>query len=431
MHASLHRKFALFALAFAVTRLGNGAEVFIDPTFDVQVQEDVVFGAGDVGNPVSGEIPLAMDVFSPAEADFMKPAILLLYGGGFEERHLDQLRPLAEEFASRGWLAATGDYRILPDEPTAEPGPFGDPEDAFTRAMHAAFNDAAKGLAWLRENSTQLGIDPERIVMGGASSGAITSLFEGYRNNSVDAIVSFCGGMYGFDGLIDAGDPPVVLVHDEIDELVAFDLAQDVVARANGVGVPNSLLKYEGEGHCDFLLDATEAAETIAFVNQFLYDQLELASIGDFNGNGVRDVDDIDQLTRQAATKNHDSGFDINGDSLVDVLDIQAWVGDLENTWVGDSNLDGEFNSTDFISAFQAGKFETAEMSVWSEGDWTGDGVFESGDLVAAFQDGGFELGPRSAGQSVPEPMSLLMLAVSVIMLASTERQRRLRSLSR
>ena len=79
----------------------GASELFLDPIFEVEVQEDIIFGVGSVGNPGSGELPLALDLYSPVGVQFDKPGMLLLYGGGFMERHPDQLRPLAEEFASQ------------------------------------------------------------------------------------------------------------------------------------------------------------------------------------------------------------------------------------------------------------------------------------------------------------------------------------------
>lgn len=60
-------------------------------------------------------------------------------------------------------------------------------------------------------------------------------------------------------------------------------------------------------------------------------------------------------------------------------------VGDLEAI-AGDSNLDGQFNSSDLVQVFQQGKFETAQSASWTDGDWNGDTRFASNDLVFAFQ---------------------------------------------
>ncbi|MFC1757738.1 dockerin type I repeat-containing protein [Planctomycetota bacterium] len=68
-------------------------------------------------------------------------------------------------------------------------------------------------------------------------------------------------------------------------------------------------------------------------------------------------------------------------------------------TLFGDANLDGAFNSTDFVTVFSAGEYEDDIVgnSTWSEGDWNGDGDFDSGDLVAAFSAGSYESSTRDA----------------------------------
>lgn len=143
---------------------------------------------------------------------------------------------------------------------------------------------------------------------------------------------------------------------------------------------------------------------------------------GDFDGDGELDVDDINLLVQETASMNNTSSFDLNGDSLVDAGDITSWV-DLANTWIGDADLDGEFNSADFVVVFTAGEYEDDEQgnSVWSEGDWNGDGDFNSGDFVAAFSAGGYENGPRAA--AVPEPEIALPLVLGFVILATRRRR--------
>ena len=87
-----------------------------------------------------------------------------------------------------------------------------------------------------------------------------------------------------------------------------------------------------------------------------------------------------------------------------------------ENTWIGDANLDGEFNSGDMVQVFVAGKYETTENATWGEGDWNGDQQFTSGDMVAAFADGGYEQGLKQTSVSaVPEPGSVMLALLGLI----------------
>jgi hypothetical protein len=128
---------------------------------------------------------------------------------------------------------------------------------------------------------------------------------------------------------------------------------------------------------------------------QALYQMNPVGSPGDFNGDGVLDAADIDELTGQVAASTHPALYDLNGDSLVNIGDIGVWVTDLYNSWIGDANLDGEFNSGDLVAVLATGTYEADVDSVWSSGDFNGDGRTNSGDLVAALADGGYEVGPR------------------------------------
>ena len=139
---------------------------------------------------------------------------------------------------------------------------------------------------------------------------------------------------------------------------------------------------------------------------------------GDFDGSGVLDVADIDMLSATVRAGTNDPAFDLNDDNTVDHEDRSTWVIGLKNTWFGDSNLDGEFNSGDFVAVFSAGEFEDAVdgNSTWATGDWNGDGDFTTTDFVIAFSDAGFEVGQRAAAvQAVPEPNGSAVAYISLL----------------
>jgi hypothetical protein len=131
---------------------------------------------------------------------------------------------------------------------------------------------------------------------------------------------------------------------------------------------------------------------------------------GDFDGSGVLDAADIDDLTAQSAKGTNPGDYDLNGDTLVNEQDVRVWVKDLFVSWVGDANLDHEFNSSDLVTVLASGTYEADVDAVWSTGDFNGDGRANSTDLVAALADGGYEQG-RPAANAVPEPTGSLLLA--------------------
>ena len=139
--------------------------------------------------------------------------------------------------------------------------------------------------------------------------------------------------------------------------------------------------------------------------------QFEFALLpGDFNLNGVLDVQDIDLLTTEASLGKHLAEYDLNGDARVDILDVNVWIKQLADAWVGDANLDGEFNSGDLVEVLAAGTYAADVDATWSTGDFNASGKFDSGDLIAALADGGYGQGPRLAA-AVPEPSCLAVMA--------------------
>ena len=137
--------------------------------------------------------------------------------------------------------------------------------------------------------------------------------------------------------------------------------------------------------------------------------------VGDLDGSGSLDASDLDVLAQYMKDANLAGDFDGDGD--VDGDDRVTWIHDVQGSWMGDSNFDGEFSSADFVAVFTTGKYETGEAAGYAEGDWNGDMEFTSGDFVAAFTDGGYEMGPRAATAAVPEPSSLALLALGTLLL--------------
>ena len=145
------------------------------------------------------------------------------------------------------------------------------------------------------------------------------------------------------------------------------------------------------------------------------------ALVGDYNGNGIYDAADIDTLSSAVRSGPFEARFDLNSDGKLTQGDRLVWINEKARTYVGDTNLDGLFNSTDFVMAFQAGQYEDAVPgnSTWGTGDWDGNANFDSADFVAAFQQGGYEAGPRTAVAAVPEPSALVLWGLCLVGLAS------------
>lgn len=154
---------------------------------------------------------------------------------------------------------------------------------------------------------------------------------------------------------------------------------------------------------------------------------LSITELGDFDGNGILDVDDLNELTLSIHHGENDSIYDLNGDGNVDHNDRTFWVKDLKNTFFGDANLDQLFDSRDVVIVFQAGQFEDAIAgnSNWESGDWDGDCDFTTSDLILAFREDSFENGPRRS-LVLPEPVNSwpIVLLLCRIVVCRVERKR-------
>ncbi len=84
--------------------------------------------------------------------------------------------------------------------------------------------------------------------------------------------------------------------------------------------------------------------------------------LGDFDGNGQLDADDLDLQAAAIVAAGPLDPYDLNGDNAVDFGDREMWLHDLKDTWVGDANLDQLFDSNDFVQVFVAGKYETGAV---------------------------------------------------------------------
>lgn len=197
-----------------------------------------------------------------------------------------------------------------------------------------------------------------------------------------------------------------------IDEVAIYDVGTRLLDEGYEIDVQNA----EAEEAFEIFVEHLSLTRPDAAIASSL--------TGDYNDNGQLDSADLDLQAEQIASATPDLGYDLNDDGQVDFADRTIWVNDLKNSWIGDANLDGEFNSSDLVDVFGAGNYEAGVSSTWAEGDWDGNGEFDSGDLVVAFTDGGYETGPRPAAAAVPEP-SGFALPLIAFALAATSLSRR------
>ena len=114
-----------------------------------------------------GSRKLLMDLFTPTEGPSVKPAIVVVHGGGWKNGDKNKFRALAVHFAKRGYVVAAIEYRLA--------------REAF---FPAGIQDCNAATIYLRQHAKQLGIDPNRIAaVGGSAGGHLVGLMASGSQN--------------------------------------------------------------------------------------------------------------------------------------------------------------------------------------------------------------------------------------------------------
>ena len=94
-------------------------------------------------------------MYRAAGATGAQPAIYWIHGGGYIAGTYDMSNDLNSEWALElGATVLSPDYRLAPEHP-----------------YPAGIEDCYAGLKWAVEHAESLGIDPERVIIGGGSAG--------------------------------------------------------------------------------------------------------------------------------------------------------------------------------------------------------------------------------------------------------------------
>ena len=97
------------------------------------------------------------------------PGVLLFHGGGWLGGDLGQFSSACEYFARRGLVAASANYYMHPKAELKNLGPGG-------KHKRVCVTDAVSAIRWFKQHANELGVDPERVVVGGGSAGGHLSM---------------------------------------------------------------------------------------------------------------------------------------------------------------------------------------------------------------------------------------------------------------
>ena len=108
------------------------------------------FVPGSEGHPA-----VRVRVYRPSHQPSKLPALYWIHGGGYVMGDIEQDDRLMKQLVKRiGCVAVSVDYRLAPEHPFPAP-----------------VEDCYAGLKWLFAHADELGVEPARIAIGGASGG--------------------------------------------------------------------------------------------------------------------------------------------------------------------------------------------------------------------------------------------------------------------
>jgi predicted esterase len=186
---------------------------------------------------------LFMDIFEPADDNTeIRPLILMIHGGGFFAGDKDHVKHICRDFAKRGFVSVSINYRLIDVSITDS--------SILNEGVIMAINDAKSALQYLVKDAAQTNkykIDTSHIFVGGESAGAITALHLAYldENDSISphlhqllnkhdkllnrknkgftikGVINYSGALLE-STWINKGEAPLFSVHDENDSIVPF-----------------------------------------------------------------------------------------------------------------------------------------------------------------------------------------------------------------
>ncbi|MFR9621125.1 MAG: alpha/beta hydrolase [Rikenellaceae bacterium] len=206
-------------------------------------------------------------VYTPDEERFsgVRPAVVIIHGGGWGGGSPDTFIPHARYFRDRGMKVFVATYRLA-NEKTKLP-----PSECLV--------DTKSAIRFVRANASKFNIDPNRIVASGGSAGAHLSaaaaLIDGFNDEGDDlsisaipnALVLFSPvidngpGGFGYDRVkeyykdfsplhnIRQGMPPTVSFLGTKDSLIPVVTMQYFHEMIERVGSRSELYIYEGQAH--------------------------------------------------------------------------------------------------------------------------------------------------------------------------------------
>jgi len=261
---------------------------------DIDSAVNIKYGSNYKQDGITNE-DLYLDIYYPKnDTDTDRPVVLLAHGGSFIGGNRKDIATLCKNISSMGYVTVSISYRLL----NVNASVIANPGLEFKKEVVRAIHDMKAAIRYMRksyDNNNPYGINPNIIINGGVSAGAILAnhlIFLDNDNKIPSELTSYFSAQGGLDGTsgnsgysstpqmvlsmcgaimdttwIESGDQPYYGVHTTPDQVVPnlygqpnigmtipVDLYGDSLMfnRAHNVGVNSKYKNYPTGGHCEF-----------------------------------------------------------------------------------------------------------------------------------------------------------------------------------
>jgi len=209
---------------------------YLEEIFDITARNNVQYGAAVDATGI--ERALLLDLYQPTEdAPPLRPAVIWLHGGSFQDGTKTRMIDFARSSARRGFVSASANYRLRENAVFD----YTNPNDSVGEAAKRdAQHDIKAAVRWIRANADELRVDPHLIFLVGYSAGGTAALRAAASPDDPGASgnpghPSSLAGVVAISTIIEAGVLPAVVgrtlrIHGTHDTKVPFAEVQAACA---------------------------------------------------------------------------------------------------------------------------------------------------------------------------------------------------------
>lgn len=358
----------------------------------VKERSDILFGENMSVKPLFGGSSqpqsLYLDFFEgEGDTETKRPLIIFTFGGSFIGGQRSSVHSLCEKYAKMGYATAAVDYRV---------GAFAPDQVTTTLAVLRGMHDMKAAVRFFKQDAATVdtfNIDPDRIIIGGVSAGAISAIHAAYLDkesevpaylysdtaglggvegnsgnpgysSSVAGVISFSGAI-GDTLWIEQNDVPIVSFHEIGDGVVPYDTREVSVSGiptgliasgsshinrwANTAGVASTLYSFNTNGHTGYLGNA-ERDQVLEQTKIFMYNEVTCKNSQPVGiHNNIKIINNIDIYPNPSNGLVNVRTSDVLNDGIIEVYNS---IGQLIST----ERINGNYKEMD-LSELNGGMY--------------------------------------------------------------------------